>query len=193
MPDTQPTKNQLRTELRRRRKALGHAQQHAAALALTRSVSELPHWANAQRIALYLAADGEIDTQPLATLARDLGKQLYLPVIDSDDRLSFARWDAHDSLSNNRYDIPEPPANAARCPASNLDIIFLPLVGWDKRGGRLGMGGGFYDRSLSDVAGPLLVGLAHELQQVDDIPRENWDVLLDYVATEAALYRRQGK
>ena len=71
---------------------------------------------------------------------------------------------------------------------SALDIVFLPVVGWDRRGGRLGMGGGYYDRTLANISGPLLVGLAHDGQQVDDIPRESWDVALDYVATDTDLY-----
>jgi 5-formyltetrahydrofolate cyclo-ligase len=66
-------------------------------------------------------------------------------------------------------------------------------VGWDGHGGRLGMGGGFYDRTLSGISGPLLVGLAHENQQVDEIPLENWDIALDYVATDVGLYACQQK
>ena len=193
MSDTNPRKTQLRKKLRRRRSALSPAQQLAASRALTNSIVDLPIWTNAQYIALYLAADGEIDTRPLEKLARNLGKQLFLPVISGDDLLSFARWNADDSLANNRYNIPEPPAEATRCPVSDLDIIFLPLVGWDLSGGRLGMGGGFYDRTLSGTSGPVLVGLAHEMQQVEKVPQETWDVALDYIATDAALYRGQGK
>ena len=97
------------------------------------------------------------------------------------------------SLLNNRYNIPEPPASAPRCAVAELHIIFLPLVGWDLHGGRLGMGGGFYDRTLSGISGPLLVGLAHDSQRVEEVPQESWDIRLDYIATDAALYRRQGK
>ena len=64
-------------------------------------------------------------------------------------------------------------------------------MGWDGHGGRLGMGGGFYDRTLSGISGPLLVGLAHENQHVDEIPLENWDIALDYVATDVGLHRCQ--
>ncbi|HEY6130687.1 MAG TPA: 5-formyltetrahydrofolate cyclo-ligase [Halioglobus sp.] len=191
MSDTRSRKTQLRSDLRRRRKNLSSAQQLAAAQALTRSIGELPIWASAERIALYLAADGEIDTLPLEKMARNLDKLLFLPVICADNSLGFARWDAGDTLSNNRYDIPEPPGTAARCPASNLDIIFLPLVGWDLRGGRLGMGQGFYDRTLAGISGPVLVGLAHDSQQVEDVPKESWDIAMDFIATDAALYRRQ--
>jgi len=193
MTEAHRKKAQLRSTLQQRRRTLSPSAQSAAAQALTHAVIDLPNWASAQRIALYLAADGEIDTKPLEKMARDQGKQLFLPIIKSDNSLSFAHWHADDTLSNNRYKIPEPPASAPRCVVAELHIIFLPLVGWDLHGGRLGMGGGFYDRTLSGISGPLLVGLAHDNQQVEEIPLESWDIRLDYIATDAALYRRQEK
>lgn len=193
MTDTQGRKTRLRNDLRRRRNSLSAAEQTTAAQALILSIMTLPNWASAQRIALYLATDGEIDTGTLASAARNLNKGLFLPVI-TDDRLCFAQWHKEVCLLSNRYNIAEPPKGAFRCPASDLDIIFLPTVGWDERGGRLGMGGGFYDRTLSGIVGPLLVGLAHDNQQVDKIPLERWDIALDYVATDAGLYTcRQGE
>ncbi len=192
MTETHRIKSQLRSALQQRRRTLSPSAQRAAAQALTNSVVDLPNWARAQRIALYLSANGEIDTKPLEKLARGLGKQLFLPVINSDNSLSFAHWHVDDSLLNNRYNIPEPPAAATRCAVAELHIIFLPLVGWDMHGGRLGMGGGFYDRTLSGISGPLLVGLAHDSQRVEEVPQESWDIRLDYIATEAALYRPKG-
>jgi 5-formyltetrahydrofolate cyclo-ligase len=191
MSDAHRIKSQLRNTLRLRRRALSPSAQDAAAQAVTLSVKDLPDWASAQRIALYLAADGEIDTRPLENIARSSGKKLFLPVITEGDSLEFAHWEVDDLLSNNRYNIPQPPATATRSAVSKLDIIFLPLVAWDLYGGRLGMGGGFYDRTLSGISGPLLVGLAHDNQQVEDVPQERWDIALDYIATDAALYRRQ--
>jgi 5-formyltetrahydrofolate cyclo-ligase len=193
MTESHRIKTQLRSTLQQHRKTLSPSAQRAAAQALTNAVVDLPNWASAQRIALYLAANGEIDTKPLENLARSAGKQLFLPVINDDNSLSFARWYADDRLSNNRFNIPEPPASAPRCVVAQLHIIFLPLVGWDLHGGRLGMGGGFYDRTLSGNSGPLLVGLAHDSQQVEEVPQESWDIRLDYIATDGALYRRQGK
>jgi 5-formyltetrahydrofolate cyclo-ligase len=141
---------------------------------------------------LYLAADGEIGTAGLEKLARNQGKALYLPVIHEDDSLGFALWEPDSELFPNRYGIPEPPSTATVCKPANLDLIFLPLVGWDRPGGRLGMGGGFYDRSLEKVTGPTLVGLAHSCQEIAQVPQEEWDVRLDYVATETALLQCRG-
>ena len=188
MADTHHQKLQLRRELRQHRNNLSNAIQRTAAQALVNSVTQVPIWPTSQRIALYLAADGEIDTGAIQNLSRDQHKQLFLPVISDDRLLRFAYWDTDATLVPNRYNILEPPAEARDCPVSDLDIVFLPVVGWDRRGGRLGMGGGYYDRTLANISGPLLVGLAHDGQQVDDIPRESWDVALDYVATDTDLY-----
>lgn len=192
MPHTNLSKAQLRNTLRRRRQALSAEQQRLAAQAITGVIANLPHWRAAQRIAVYLAADGEIDTTALSELGRAQQKQLFLPVIEADSSLSFAAWLPDSALSTNRFGIPEPPVHASRCPVEELDIVFLPLVGWDLRGGRLGMGGGFYDRTLAGVAGPLRVGLAHANQQVACIPCEEWDISLDFIATDAALHICKG-
>lgn len=189
MTDPQDNKAALRSTLRQRRNALTGAAQDAATQALIRSILDLPTWANAQRIALYLARDGEIGTSALRSVAQDQGKQLFLPTLNSGHSLTFARWDTDATQSLNRYNIPEPPVGAERCPAFELDIIFLPLVGWDAQGGRLGMGGGYYDRTLSGICGPVLVGLAHDCQQVEHIPRQSWDIVLDYIATDTSLYQ----
>ncbi len=191
-PDATRDKARLRSELRRRRRALGPAEQQAAARAVAGSIALLPAWAQARHIALYLAADGEVGTGDLERVGRDTGKQLYLPVIRDDDSLAFALWDTRATLQVNRYGIPEPPPASTYREARDLDIIVMPLVGWDRRGGRLGMGGGFYDRTLAGVTGPLLVGLAHSCQEVESLPLEAWDARLDYIATEAALLQRRG-
>lgn len=189
MMDNPSSKTSLRSMLRQRRQAISASAQRSAAHALTHSVLQLPCWHSAQRIAVYMAADGEIDPQPLARMARAAGKEIFLPVINADLHLHFSYWSAQTELVPNRYKIPEPPVDAPLCPTPELDVIFLPLVGWDLRGGRLGMGGGFYDRTLAAVKGPVLVGLGYDGQRVADIPRDDWDVELDYIATEVALYR----
>jgi 5-formyltetrahydrofolate cyclo-ligase len=188
MTNTHSRKAALRSALRQRRKSLSCAAQDAAGKGVTQSVLGLSVWTNAQRIALYLAKDGEIDTSALASIARNHSKQLFLPALNNDNSLFFGRWIADDTQSINRYNIPEPPIGADQCPVSELDIIFLPVVGWDLQGGRLGMCGGYYDRTLSGAGHPVLIGLAHENQRVEHIPRDSWDIVLDYVATDTALH-----
>jgi 5-formyltetrahydrofolate cyclo-ligase len=74
-----------------------------------------------------------------------------------------------------------------------LDIILLPLVAWDTQGHRLGMGGGYYDRSLAGVQNVIKVGLALELQKVEALVTEPWDIRMDFVATENGLIQCQGE
>lgn len=183
------SKTQLRRQLRERRLALGDSRQAAAALAVVPFLAGLPGWDNARRIAIYLAADGELDPQAIARHCRTRDQLLYLPLITPLRYLDFALWDEDEALVENRFGIPEPPPGAARCPAAELDMVLLPLVGWSADGARLGMGGGFYDRSLARVSGPLLVGLAHSCQQVVALPQDPWDVKLDFVVTETGLHR----
>jgi len=193
MVSSHRSKADLRVMLRERRAALDSTQQRIAAIAVSECVtSRLPAWTGARRIAIYMANDGEIDADPLGRQARSEGKEVYLPVIAAGATLEFARWDAGAALVDNRFGIPEPPQAAPRCEPAALDLVFVPVVGWDPYCNRLGMGAGFYDRTLATVQGPLLVGLAHEGQRVEHIPCESWDIGMDYIATDAALYRRRG-
>lgn len=191
MTQSIPSKTELRNTLRQRRKRLGEERQSAAARALCHHVEMLPAWPGALAIALYLAADGEIATDFINSRARALGKKVFLPVIGSDNTMEFAEWSGSCALETNRYGIPEPPPDAMRCPAAELDIIFVPLVGWDRSGGRLGMGGGFYDRTLAGLHGPVLAGLGHAGQEVPEVPCEEWDVPLHFVVTDTGLVRCQ--
>jgi 5-formyltetrahydrofolate cyclo-ligase len=96
-------------------------------------------------------------------------------------------------IATNRLGIPEPADTDASLAPDALDVVLVPLLGFDRRGHRLGFGGGYYDRSfafLRDVerpAKPLLVGIGYALQEVERVPHEDWDVPLDYVATEREL------
>jgi len=188
MPEIQQRKVELRRTLRQRRATLTKQQQLAAAADLQHTVHKLTAWRAATRIALYMARDGEIDTAPLARQARASGKDVFLPVIGPDKSLTFALWQPQDNLQDNHYNIPEPMPDARRCELAQLDILFLPLVGWDEGGRRLGMGGGFYDRALATEVAPVLVGLAHECQRLERVPVTDQDVSMDFVATDDALH-----
>jgi 5-formyltetrahydrofolate cyclo-ligase len=190
MQHPNPDKIRLRRRLRDARRALDQQAQVSAATSLPDHVQLLPGWARAEHCALYLPIDGEISTRPLAEQCRQLGHSLYLPVIVDDHQLEFAHWESDAELVSNRHGIKEPAERALRIAPEDLDIIFLPLVGWDRQGHRLGMGGGYYDRALAQLSGPiLLVGLAHDCQEVKAVPRDDWDIELDYVATESGLFQ----
>jgi 5-formyltetrahydrofolate cyclo-ligase len=186
-----PTKEQLRTTLRQRRRAILPTAQSRAARSIAQLVSALPQWARAQHIALYHPADGEIGTQSIAQQARAQGKHTYLPVIGANRNMVFAKWQAEESLQPNALGILEPMPDAETYSAAKLDIVFLPLLGWDQHGGRLGMGAGYYDRAFTGIEGPALIGLAHQIQQVDRIPTDPWDIPLDLIVTDTKIYHRK--
>ena len=185
-------KSRLREELRGLRLQLGARERHSAALAASRNTERLPGWHAAQTVAIYLQANGELDTEPLQRSCRAQGKSIYLPVIREDRSLAFSLWDEDAELRPNRCGICEPDAKAPRIEVEDLHIIFVPLVGWDSAGNRLGMGGGFYDRTLAGVKGPLRIGLAYEFQNVAGISPDPWDVPMDYVVTESTLHDCRG-
>ena len=171
----------LRQQLRKRRQALGKGSQLAAANNLVSAVVRLGHYARAKNIACYLASDGELDCRfVIEQLWRD-GKQCFLPIVTSKDGapyLEFKPYRPGQSLMKNRYGILEPCGG--RClSAQVLDMVLVPLVGFDYQGNRLGMGGGYYDRSFAfscQTGKPLLFGVAHRCQRVPQLQAQPWDV-----------------
>ncbi|HEY4531468.1 MAG TPA: 5-formyltetrahydrofolate cyclo-ligase [Luteimonas sp.] len=148
------------------------------------------------RVAGYWASDGEIALHAWQLrLPRDA--TYCLPVLHEDGRLRFAPWRAGDPVAANRYGIPEPVVDPpALLEPEALDLVVVPMVGFDHRCHRLGMGGGWYDRSFAfrhrQPAPPRLVGAAFAFQQVDDeLPSQAWDVQLDAVCTERSTLSRQ--
>jgi len=147
------------------------------------------------RIAAYLAADGEIDPAPLLKYLWSAGKQIYLPVLVpfSPYKLWFARFNPDDLLAFNRFGIPEPVQRHLIKPSA-LDLVLTPLVAFDIAGHRIGMGGGFYDRTFAFLQRrqhwhkPDMVGLAYEFQKQATIKPNSWDIPLDAVATESRIY-----
>lgn len=150
--------------------------------------------ASSEHIALYLANDGELDTYPLIQALWQLGKIVYLPVVHpfAAGYLLFVRYDKDTLLYPNKFGIPEPLAECHRLlPVNQLDIVFTPLVAFDNRGNRLGMGGGFYDRTLSQLPPDShykIIGLAHSCQQVEALPIEAWDIPLKQIITPGKYF-----
>ena len=188
---------QLRRRLRQQRRALGRQAQRQAARGLHQQLAQHPLFRRARHIALYLPNDGEIDPRPLLRAAQHRGKATYLPVLSPWPRskMVFQRITAGEALRPNRFGIAEPRRNHARQRKIwALDLILLPLVGFDRHGGRLGMGGGFYDRSLAyrkmrkNWHKPTLLGLAHECQQVDRLELASWDMPLQATVTDKSWY-----
>ncbi|QVE19557.1 5-formyltetrahydrofolate cyclo-ligase [Pseudomonas cichorii] len=194
------TRPQLRRQLRKARRALSPGQQRAAARGLYRQLAQHPLFRRARHVSLYLPMDGEIDPRLLLRAAQRRGKATYLPVLDAWPRtkMVFQRVRPGEKFIPNRFRIPEPRINRARQRRIwALDLILMPLVGFDDEGGRLGMGGGFYDRSLAYLARrktwkkPLLLGLAHECQKVERLAQASWDVPLQGTVSDSRWYLAQ--
>ena len=188
---------QLRRMLRKARRALTASQQRQAARGLYKQLAQQPLFRRARHISLYLPTDGEIDPRLLLRAAQRRGKATYLPVLSAWPRtkMVFQRIRPGEKLKPNRFRILEPRHNLARQrKVWALDLVLLPLVGFDDVGGRLGMGGGFYDRSLAYMARrknwrkPTLLGLAHECQKVERLAQASWDVPLQGTVTDKAWY-----
>ena len=184
------TRARLRRELRARRRAIPAAQRIAAAQSLALRLLELPFAPTSGHVAGYWAMDGEI---ALHAWQLQLPPELIycLPVLCRDERLRFAPWRPGGALASNRFGIPEPevPLSSLIEPET-MSLVVMPLVGFDASGERLGMGGGWYDRSFAfrkaQAPPPWLVGAAFAMQQCDRIVRQPWDVALDAVCTDDA-------
>ncbi|RUO24431.1 5-formyltetrahydrofolate cyclo-ligase [Aliidiomarina minuta] len=193
----QNSRQQLREQLKQQRRALTEAEQKSASLQLVDTAMQQPEVAQAETIALYFSFAAELNTAPLLQALLDAGKKVCLPVLHpfAKGHLLMLRYDPQRPLINNKFAIPEPPL---RCPDvvpfAQLDTLLVPLVGFDSQGNRLGMGGGFYDRTLAGWhAGryPQLkvMGLAHDCQQAGHIPVQSWDVPLPAVITATRCWR----
>ncbi|KJY77026.1 5-formyltetrahydrofolate cyclo-ligase [Vibrio coralliilyticus] len=189
------SRQDFRKLIRTKRNQLNDETQQKAGLDLIAQFAQLPEVSSAQHIALYLSADGEINTAPLIDWLRQQGKTIYLPVIHpfSAGHLLFLRYDPETPMVFNRYKIQEPKLNQTQIiPVSQLDLICTPLVAFDHYGHRLGMGGGYYDRTLEPwfyhQSGPKPIGLAHDCQQVEQLPTESWDVPLPKIVTPKQIW-----
>jgi 5-formyltetrahydrofolate cyclo-ligase len=184
MKSTQQTlRNQLRQQIRKTRANLTALQQQQAEDSITQQALALIEAQNAQHIALYVSFDGEISTEKLIKTLWAQDKHVYLPVLHpfNPNHLLFLRYLPDTPMLKNKFGIWEPKLNVQNVlPLDELDILFTPLVAFDKQGNRLGMGGGFYDRTLQNWQNSsfIPVGLAHQCQQVEQLPTEAWDVPL---------------
>jgi 5-formyltetrahydrofolate cyclo-ligase len=189
------TSQTLRQTIRQQRKTLPHQEAAVCAEQLALQARKHPSILSSQRIAAYLASDGEIDPMPLIEYLWSSGKQVYLPVLVpfTRQKLWFAGFSRNDMLERNRFGIPEPVKRELIKPSA-LDLVLTPLVAFDPAGHRIGMGGGFYDRTFAFLhrrkhwRKPRLIGLAYELQKQSCIEPNKWDIPLNAIATETQLY-----
>ena len=183
-----PDRASLRSGLRAQRRAIPAAQRIAAADALGNRLLALAFAPTSGYVAGYWAMDGEI---ALHSWQLRLPRELVycLPVLHEANLLRFAPWRPGDPLVTNRFGIPEPDVEpASALPPQAMSLVVMPSVGFDPGGRRLGMGGGWYDRSFAfrnaAMPPPWLVGVGFDAQCVEALDTESWDVLPDAICTE---------
>ncbi|MGD9385851.1 MAG: 5-formyltetrahydrofolate cyclo-ligase [Thioalkalispiraceae bacterium] len=188
-------RQQIRSELKQRRAKYSDSQCQSLSWQICNHLQNQRAFTNGQRFAFYYPMGNEVDLRELMERSWSLEKKVFLPVLAGFPK-GCLWWVEHTPATPmylNQYGIPEPehPRRARRTKLRSLDIIFMPLVAFDTVGNRMGMGGGFYDRSLAKVYRadntwhrPLRLGVAYSWQQVDAIPAEKWDIPLDAIATE---------
>lgn len=191
------TRQGIRRNMRQARRALTAHAHHQASVQAVQRLSCLQIFRNAKRIACYFPNDGEIDAALLIEHIHNSGKQCYMPVLDtlSGNKMWFAPYSANSATRPNRYGIAEPCISARHyLRAQQLDLLITPLVAFDAQGNRLGMGGGYYDRTLAYLRHhkawikPSVIGIAFECQRIDQLPAEDWDIPLHAIVTEKCLY-----
>ena len=189
-PDTPQQRHAIRKQMRAFRQQLTPEQQLLAARQLSQILMSQPWFQRAKNIAMYIANDGEIDPIVVSAKAQFRGRRCLLPSLHplKEGQLCFA--DYNGPRKKNKFGISEPdPKKNTLIKSNQLDIVLLPLVAFDAAGGRLGMGGGYYDRTFEFLKRgtgkkPKLIGLAHDFQRMEYLPIESWDVPLDAIVTD---------
>ena len=184
------SKKAVRNALREQRQGLTAELVASHSKSIFEHVIQFEPFSMAQTVALYLPIDNEVDTSFLITHLNTFGKMLCLPVVEPGRMLGFGLYSPGDPLRQGSFGISE-PLSREWVDISSIDLMFLPLVGFDPNGTRLGYGGGYYDRVLSGLetgkAQPVLAGLAFELQENAQLPCAAHDVPLQYVVTERGV------
>ena len=189
----------IRTSLRQQRQKLDHPTQKLASAKAATLLIQTTAFLNSECIAYYISDEGELDPLPIIKCAEQLGKKLFLPFMSNDHTklLYFYPYSSKEALQKNKDGIQEPIViDKQPVKLQKLNIVLLPVVGFDEKCNRLGRGSGYYDRTFAFVKErphakrPILVGLAYNFQKVTDIQTEVWDVPVDIVVTESKIYQR---
>ncbi|MGD8558732.1 MAG: 5-formyltetrahydrofolate cyclo-ligase [Gammaproteobacteria bacterium] len=192
------SRKNLRSTIRAQRRALTEQQLSDYANQFAHHVSKSRLFLNSQRVAFYIANDGELDPSILMAQAWAMGKDCYLPIVTEthDKSLWFAPYEPDQPMVANQFGIPEPDVSRRKwVKARLLDLVIMPLVAFDRKGNRLGMGAGYYDRTLAFLKHrqqwikPRLLGIGYSFQQQKAIDHQPWDVPLAYIATEKKLFK----
>lgn len=188
--DVAAAKRRLRRAQRQRLRAVGSAQAEAAASRVAAELAASAELAEASAVILYAALPDELPSRLLHDAVRASGRVPLYPRADSDGALRFVSCAAWEELRPGRYGVPEPPADRPARRLGSGDLVLVPGLAFDRRGHRLGRGGGHWDRALDlPRPGPHVVGVGYGFQLVDAVPHALFDRRVDAVLTEAGWLR----
>lgn len=191
--ETASSRQTLRSRLTRQRQRLSAPERLAAARGLRQSLEQLPEYLIDERVAGYWASAGELPLNLAVAPLAERGQRFYLPVVGSSRCMQFAPWQMGEEVAPNRFGIPEPTLGGDVVPAARIELVLVPLVGFDRHGNRIGFGGGYYDTTFAFLhdekrpTTPLMVGIGYAFQECAGLEAQPWDVRLDYIATEREL------
>jgi 5-formyltetrahydrofolate cyclo-ligase len=188
-------RKQLRKSIREKRRNIPSEEQREVGRKITETALSQTVFSLGDHIALFMSADGEVETALLLNALLEQGKSCYLPVLEpATTTLQFRRYLPDRPLITNFFGLQEPDAEAPVIAPADLSTVFMPLVAFDLSGNRLGMGKGYYDRTFTflkrnNATAPVLIGLAHECQRVGKLEAADWDVPLAGIITGQEFYR----
>jgi 5-formyltetrahydrofolate cyclo-ligase len=176
----------LRGEALSRRSSLSQANCALWSRSIQSKALKLPQYLAARSVALYSPVQNEVDTEAILEDALAAGKQVYFPRLNRGDGTEFVQVFSRAELFVRRFGIAEPAGtNVLLLEDSPGLSVFIPGVLFDRRGHRLGRGGGWYDRALAQFGNRgVFIGLAYEIQIVESLPVESWDQKVHYIITE---------
>ena len=185
------SRKQLRRELRRERRAFEGAERRDAERAIFCNLQHMRAYQRARKIAVYVGIDGEVDLSAISAHARSSNKSIFAPVL-AQNGLRFVETGTRRGFRRNRFGIPE-PGGGRRIDPRELDVVLTPLVAFDNRGYRLGMGKGYYDRCFGFLRRrtrwrkPKLIGIGFDFQKIEKLVPRYWDVPLWGAVTNTGI------
>ncbi len=195
----QQLKSDIRQQIRKKRNLVTPSENSILGARLNQQLIQHNLLTAHQNITCFLSFDGEISTNSIIQNIFKLNKSCYLPRLiiktkTTPNKLLFLPYNQTSTMVENHYGIPEIDLeNEQAIKIENLDLVLAPLVAFDLSGNRLGMGGGYYDATFESIKGqtkrPEFIGLAHDFQEVDSVPKDDWDLPLDGICTPTRFLR----
>ncbi len=184
-------KDRTRKILRERKDAMMPQDRREKSNRICRHLMELIK--NGETVMVFTSKEKEVNTEPLINKLFEKGNPVVVPIIEKEEislRLSYLR--DFSALVPSTFGVPEPIGSEIPAAADDVDTIILPMLGFDRKGGRIGYGAGYYDRFLSKHGNMRKIGVAFACQEVDSLPVDENDMPMDYIITEDGIVYRDG-